>query len=240
MITDPVQVDRISGQTTTGHEWDGIRELNTPLPRWWLYLFYLTIVFAFGYWIVYPSWPLVSSLCARPVRNHQPQPGRRGYRGRDRRRACRWRRGWRRRASAQIVADPKLLEIALAEGKAAFGDNCAPCHGSGGQGQKGYPNLTAGRWLWGGTLDADPDDDHPRHSRRRSGHAHERDAVLRQGRHPEAGPDPRGRQLRADPQRPRARAGRRRRRRQEDLRRQLRRLPRRGRQGQHWTWARPT
>ena len=66
---------------------------------------------------------------------------------------------------AQIAADPKLTEIALAEGKAAFGDNCAPCHGSGGQGQRGYPNLTAGRWLWGGTLDQIDGDDHARHSR---------------------------------------------------------------------------
>ncbi len=59
MINDPVQVDKVSGQTTTGHEWDNIRELNTPLPRWWLWLFYITIVFAFGYWIVYPAWPLI-------------------------------------------------------------------------------------------------------------------------------------------------------------------------------------
>ncbi len=46
---------------TTGHEWDGIQELNTPLPRWWLWLFYATIVWSIGYWIVYPAWPLVSS-----------------------------------------------------------------------------------------------------------------------------------------------------------------------------------
>src|SRR5271166_988717 len=152
MITDPGHVDKISGQTTTGHEWDGIRELNTPLPLWWLYMFYLTIVFAFGYWIVYPSWPLVSSYA----------PGLFGYTNRTQVAAdvaagqaarMQMAAGLEKASLAQIVADPKLLEIALAEGKAAFGDNCAPCHGSGGQGQKGYPNLTAGRWLWGGTLD---------------------------------------------------------------------------------------
>src|ERR1700709_2584639 len=60
-MTEPPHVDKISGQTTTGHEWDGIRELNTPLPRWWLYIFYATIVFAVLYWIAYPAWPLVSS-----------------------------------------------------------------------------------------------------------------------------------------------------------------------------------
>ena len=57
-------VDAVTGTATTGHEWDGIRELNTPLPRWWLWLFYITIVWAVGYWIVYPAWPLVSSFTA--------------------------------------------------------------------------------------------------------------------------------------------------------------------------------
>ncbi len=152
MSNDPVQVDRISGQTTTGHEWDGIRELNTPLPRWWLWLFYLTIAFAVAYWIVYPAWPLASSYTA----------GLLGYTNRGRvaddlaaGQAARMQMaaGLETASLAQIAADPKLTEIALAEGKAAFGDNCTPCHGSGGQGQRGYPNLTAGRWLWGGTLD---------------------------------------------------------------------------------------
>ena len=152
MATDPVQVDKISGQTTTGHQWDGIRELNTPLPRWWLWLFYLTIVFSFGYWIVYPSWPLASAYL----------PGLFGYTNRTQVAAdvaagqaarMQMAAGLGNAAVDQIAADPKLLEIALAEGKAAFGDNCAPCHGAGGQGQQGYPNLTAGRWLWGGTLD---------------------------------------------------------------------------------------
>ena len=54
-------VDAVTGTETTGHEWDGIRELNTPLPRWWLWLFYLTIVWAIGYWIAYPAWPLLTS-----------------------------------------------------------------------------------------------------------------------------------------------------------------------------------
>jgi cytochrome c oxidase cbb3-type subunit III len=152
MITDPVQVDKISGQTTTGHEWDGIRELNTPLPRWWLWLFYLTIAFSVVYWILYPAWPLVSTFTGGVL----------GYSSRARVAAdvaagqaarTQLAAGLETASLAQIEADPKLLELALAQGKAAFGDNCAPCHGSGGQGQKGYPNLTAGRWLWGGTLD---------------------------------------------------------------------------------------
>ena len=152
MVTDPAQVDKVSGQTTTGHEWDGIRELNTPLPRWWLWLFYLTIAFSVVYWVLYPAWPLASTYTAGIL----------GYTNRMRvaadleaGQAARMQlaAGLEKASLAEIEADPRFQEIALARGKAAFGDNCAPCHGSGGQGQKGYPNLTAGRWLWGGTLD---------------------------------------------------------------------------------------
>ena len=59
-MTEHSDFDQVSGRTTTGHEWDGIKELNTPLPRWWVITFYLCIVWAVGYWIVYPAWPLVS------------------------------------------------------------------------------------------------------------------------------------------------------------------------------------
>jgi cytochrome c oxidase cbb3-type subunit 3 len=152
MSTDPVQIDRISGQTTTGHEWDGIRELNTPLPRWWLWLFYLTIAFSVVYWVLYPAWPLATGFTGG-VLGHTN----RGRVGEDLAAAQAARiqqaAGLDKASLAEITADPKLLELALAQGKAAFGDNCSPCHGSGGQGQYGYPNLAAGRWLWGGTLD---------------------------------------------------------------------------------------
>ena len=60
-MADKQETDAVTGTVMTGHVWDGIRELNTPLPRWWLWLFYATIVWSIGYWIVYPSWPLVSS-----------------------------------------------------------------------------------------------------------------------------------------------------------------------------------
>ena len=74
---------------TTGHEWDGIQELNTPLPRWWLWLFYATIVWSIGYWIVYPAWPLVSSYTQRCVQLAHPQRRRRPNSPRSRRSAAR-------------------------------------------------------------------------------------------------------------------------------------------------------
>jgi len=150
--TEPTQVDKITGQTTTGHEWDGIRELNTPLPRWWLWTFYACILFAIVYWVLYPAWPLVSGFShgvlgfssrgqvADDVKAIQAQ-------------RAQTEAGLDKASVTQIVADKKLLSLALAHGKAAFAEDCAPCHGSGGQGSKGYRNLTNEDWLWGGTLD---------------------------------------------------------------------------------------
>ena len=146
-------VDAVTGTTTTGHEWDGIRELNTPLPRWWLWLFYATIVWAVGYWIVYPSWPLVSSYTkgafgwqsrdAVVARSRRAQGAARPD-GRQARRRHRCRRSRRIR---------QLLDFARAQARPAFAENCAPCHGAGGGGAKGYPNLNDDDWLWGGKLD---------------------------------------------------------------------------------------
>ena len=152
MASDHGHFDTISGQTTTAHEWDGIRELNTPLPRWWLWLFYLTIAFAVVYWFLYPAWPLVTNYSGGVLgyTNRAAVAGDIAAGQAARMEAA---AGLEKASLAEIENDPKLLEVALARGRAAFGDNCAPCHGAGGQGQMGYPNLTAGRWLWGGTLE---------------------------------------------------------------------------------------
>ena len=151
-MSEPVQLDKVSGQTTTGHEWDGIRELNTPLPRWWLWVFYACIAFSFVYWIFYPAWPTTSSFTSGVLGQTNRTAALADIAAAQAVRA-QMAAGLEKASLAQIAGDPKLLELALAQGTAAFGDNCSPCHGSGGQGQKGYPNLTAGRWLWGGTLD---------------------------------------------------------------------------------------
>ena len=142
------------GETTTGHEWDGITELNKPLPKWWLWTFYATIVWAIGYWLLMPAWPLVSSY----------SKGFLGYSQRERvaeqvAEAKAAKSDYRDKIGAMdltaINNDPELLSFALAGGEAAFGDNCAPCHGRGAQGAFGYPNLRDDSWLWGdGTLAA--------------------------------------------------------------------------------------
>jgi cytochrome c oxidase cbb3-type subunit 3 len=145
-------IDAETGTATTGHEWDGIRELNTPLPRWWLWLFYVTIVWSVGYWVVYPSWPLVSSYTTGAFGWHSREAIVNDLA------ALKAQRGpmmdkLASASPAQIAADPQLLDFARAQGRTAFGDNCAPCHGSGGGGFKGYPNLNDDEWLWGGKLD---------------------------------------------------------------------------------------
>ena len=146
MISDPVQVDKVSGQTTTGHEWDGIRELNTPLPRWWLWIFYATIGFSVVYWFLYPAWPLASSFTSG-ILGHTNRAAVLADVAFSQSVRAQMAAGLEKASLAEISGDPKLQAVALGQGKAAFGDNCAPCHGAGGQGQVGYPNLTAGRWL---------------------------------------------------------------------------------------------
>lgn len=146
-------IDDHSGIETTGHEWDGIRELNNPLPRWWLWTFYICIVWSIGYWVVMPAWPLVSSYTTGVI----------GYSSRA---LVAARMDEAKAAQAQYVAriadaslediqgDSELLEFALAGGRSAFAVNCSQCHGRGAAGAVGYPNLNDDAWLWGGTLDA--------------------------------------------------------------------------------------
>lgn len=142
--------DEHSGQATTGHEWDGISELDTPLPRWWLYLFYACIAAAVVYWVLMPSWPLLNGYTKGIL----------GYS--DRRqvvtelqhlhdtRAEEFDR-LKNATFEQAIADPKLRDFGFAAGETAFNDNCRTCHGAGGGGQRGYPSLADNVWIWGGT-----------------------------------------------------------------------------------------
>lgn len=139
---------------TTGHSWDGIEEYNNPLPRWWVWVFYATIVWGIGYTVAYPAWPLIT----------QATPGLLGA-------------STRADVAAEIAAvdasnaaikekliaadlnaigaDPELAGYAERAGAAVFKTNCAQCHGSGAAGfeGKGYPNLLDDDWLWGGTME---------------------------------------------------------------------------------------
>ena len=145
-------IDDVTGVETTGHEWDGVKELNKPLPRWWVWTFYATIVWAAGYWIFYPAWPTLAGYTRGVL----------GYSQRsvvaDEVNAARAVQGqFRDKLAAtsldQVKADPDLLRFAMAGGAAAFQTNCAPCHGRGAQGFVGYPNLNDDEWLWGGTIE---------------------------------------------------------------------------------------
>ena len=140
---------------TTGHVWDGIEELNTPLPRWWVWVFYMTIVFAIGYVIAYPAWPMI----------HGATRGVLGYSSRAELAAdiaavdvktAPMRAKLVATDLAAIKTDPELNQFAMSAGAAVFRTNCAQCHGSGAAGVKGkgYANLLDNDWLWGGSLDA--------------------------------------------------------------------------------------
>jgi cytochrome c oxidase cbb3-type subunit III len=138
---------------TTGHSWDGIEELNTPLPKWWLYTFYACIVFALVYTILYPAWPLVNGAT----------PGILGYstRGAEAAQMAAWNKQLaplQKKLDAtaldKVKDDPALMQYANSAGAAVFRTDCVQCHGAGAAGNPGYPNLLDDDWLHGGTIDA--------------------------------------------------------------------------------------
>lgn len=145
------EIDDVSGTQTTGHEWDGIKELDTPMPRWWLGIFWATIVWAIGYWIVYPAWPGISSY-THGMWDHSQRDEVMADVASLRAARAQHQKALASASLSAIQNSPELLEFAMAAGKTAFGDNCAGCHGAGGQGAPGYPNLNDDVWLWGGKL----------------------------------------------------------------------------------------
>lgn len=148
-----IEKDHVTGTETTGHEWDGIKELNTPLPRWWLWTYYASVIFAVGYMIAYPAIPLI----------HGNTTGLLGYSSRadvekamvDAKAAqAQWLDKIKAASLDDIEKTPELLAFAQAGGAAAFKVNCVQCHGAGAAGGPGFPNLNDNDWLWGGTLDS--------------------------------------------------------------------------------------
>lgn len=146
-------IDDETGVETTGHVWDGIRELNNPLPRWWLWTFYGCIAWGIGYTIAYPAWPMISGATkgvlefstrgevAKDIFAHEAK-------------------------NADLVAALNTADLmtlppsddlhgyAVARGGSVFTAQCSQCHGQGAAGAEGFPNLLDNDWLWGGDQEA--------------------------------------------------------------------------------------
>lgn len=144
--------DPITGRETTGHEWNGIEELDTPVPRVVLFFLTVTTLFAIGYWIAMPAWPLWSTYTKGILGVDQ-----REIVARQVAEARQERAPWVDKIAAMdfaaIQADPDLMGRVQLAGRTLFEDNCAACHGVKASGGPGFPNLSAKSWLWGGTPD---------------------------------------------------------------------------------------
>lgn len=145
-----IEKDALSGRETTGHEWDGLKELNNPLPKWWLYVLYATVVWAVVWLILFPI-PGITGHTAGLLGYSQ-----RAQVDADLKTLAAQRAVFMNRIAATPIADirkdPQLLAMAETAGRITFANNCAPCHGAGGEGRVGYPNLADDVWLWGGKL----------------------------------------------------------------------------------------
>src|SRR5690606_12497087 len=143
--------DSVSGTETTGHEWDGVKELDTPLPRWWLYIFYASILAAVIYWVLMPAWPIGNGY-TKGILGFSDRNNVAADVGALRSARAPMYERLANASTAEIAADPELQEFARAAGESVFGDNCATCHGAGGAGAPGYPVLADDVWIWGGTM----------------------------------------------------------------------------------------
>ncbi|MFU0503001.1 cytochrome-c oxidase, cbb3-type subunit III [Pseudaminobacter sp. NGMCC 1.201702] len=141
--------DPITGQMTTGHEWNGIEELETPIPRVVIFFLVATTLFSIGYWILMPAWPLGWTYTKGLLGFDQRTTVERQVEQARTQRSA-WMSQIEQMDFAAIQADPALMEIVRETGATLYGDNCAVCHGTKGTGGKGFPDLSAGAWLWGG------------------------------------------------------------------------------------------
>jgi cytochrome c oxidase cbb3-type subunit 3 len=151
-------IDQHSGVETTGHSWDGLKELNNPMPRWWLLVMYATIVWAIGYWVAFPSWPFLpgsdrNADYAKGVLHVSERATVNAAVADDKKAQSKYGEMIAKASLADVNKNPELLNFSIAAGKAAFANNCAGCHGRGAAGNPGFPNLNDDNWLWGGSLD---------------------------------------------------------------------------------------
>ena len=146
-----LEKDEITGKATTGHEWDGIQEFDTPLPKWWVYVFYACILSSVIVFILYPAIPGITGY-TKGVLGTTARQSLTGELAIARAAQAKYLDRIKTASLEEINKDTDLRDFAKAGGKAAFADNCVPCHAQGGAGQRGYPSLADDVWLWGGTL----------------------------------------------------------------------------------------
>lgn len=148
------EIDPHSGVETTGHEWDGIKELNNPLPRWWRFIFWGSFVVAVVYWVLMPAWPALPGMQGNTTGIWNQSDRATVQDTLTAAKAERTALGKRLMSlsAADVLSDHELSQLALSLGESTFGDNCATCHGAGGRGAKGFPRLADDVWLWGGSL----------------------------------------------------------------------------------------
>lgn len=146
-----VEKDALTGVETTGHEWDGLKELNNPLPKWWLYVLYACIAWAVVYWVLYPAWPLGTTY-TKGILGYSQRIELDQKVAEAKKAQAKFTDAIKVASVEEIRTKPELLNFALAGGRTLFAENCAACHGAGGAGAKGFPTLADDDWLWGGAV----------------------------------------------------------------------------------------
>lgn len=141
--------DEYTGYLTTGYEWNGIKELNTPVPRLVYWFLSAAALFALGYWILMPAWPIGITYTKGLLGTDQRDVVKASLQQAAMDRSV-WTKQIETASYTEIQADPQLMTIVRHAGRTLFGDNCAVCHGLKAKGGPGFPNLTTGSWLWGG------------------------------------------------------------------------------------------
>lgn len=151
-MSERPEKDEITGVETTGHDWDGIKELNNPLPRWWVWVWLVTIVWSLGYYVFYPSMPTATGYIKgidewssrEEVLKEVAELKQTQAVYRDKIQSANF---------ETIINDQELYEFAYRGGKSSFGLFCSQCHGMGAAGAVGIANLNDDDWIWGGKID---------------------------------------------------------------------------------------
>ena len=143
------EIDPVSGHVTTGHEWNGIKELDSAVPRGVLIFLIVTHLFAVIWWFVMPTWPLGTTYTKGLLGTDQRKIVEEKLVQADAARAP-WVNAIEKSSFDEILANPQLMQVVMKTGHQLFGDNCAACHGRDGRGGDNYPDLTDHDWIWGG------------------------------------------------------------------------------------------